>query len=56
MEKYKLEVKKVRRKGAGCWIFSFEVARKRFACEHTYASERSCLRAAENFLTKTFGG
>ena len=47
-----IEVKKVKRKGAVCWIFIIEVAKKKFTCEQTYATERSCQKAAENFVKR----
>lgn len=47
-----IEVKKVKRKGVDSWIFSFEVSKKKFVCEHTYKTERSAITAGNNFIKR----
>lgn len=45
-------VKKVKRKGESCWIYSIMIAKKWFTCETTYKSERSALRAGANVVAR----
>lgn len=47
-----IEVRKARRKGETVWLFSIEVAKKKFNCEHAYKSEKSCETAAKNFVKR----
>ena len=47
-----IEVKKVKRKGEVGFVFGFEVAKKKFVCEHVYKTERSATTAGNNFLKR----
>ena len=51
-----VEVKKTKRKGETWWVFSFEVAKKKFNCEHLYKTEASALKAGQNFVKRYVQG
>jgi len=55
MKKFNIDVRKVRRKGLVAYVYSFEVSKKTFVCQHGYKTEATCRKAAKRFVTTYLG-